>query len=182
MNVGDERSIMLEGQPLTKGVLELGLILLRHACTVLRLKVAVGTVGLGALIGHSETDASVVARAARFKTWAEPDGLREKFLAAQEVWLPITVSTGKQVRECVAVTVRSGTPGGLLRDADALVCEFYDRLRRVGFAKGIAAKLEMLLPRPSSVRGGRDVEVRMRSALPDGENLGDVACVHSDWP
>ena len=46
VNVGDERSIMLDGQPLTKGVLELGLILLRHACAVLRLKAAAARKGV----------------------------------------------------------------------------------------------------------------------------------------
>ena len=50
VQVGDERSIVLDGQPLTKGVFEFGLILLRSVCSVLSLDVAVGSLGLGALL------------------------------------------------------------------------------------------------------------------------------------
>ena len=35
----------------------------------------------------------------------------------------------------------------------------------------------MLLPRPASVRGGREVRVILRDALPDGEEAGNVACL-----
>ena len=43
VQVGDERIVALEGQPLTKGVFELMLILLRNVCVALGLDVAVGS-------------------------------------------------------------------------------------------------------------------------------------------
>ena len=119
----------------------------------------------------------MVTRAARFKSWAEPGGLREKFLAAKEVCLPILVSSGKLIRDCVVVFVRGEVSGVCLGEAESLVCSFYDRVQRVGLAKSIASRIEMLLPRPASVRGGREVRVDMQGALPDGEHAGEAACL-----
>ena len=177
VQVGDERSITLELQPLTKGVFELGLLLLRHVCSALRLSVAVGTIGLGELVRSAESDVDVAVRAARYSSWVEGGGLREKFLAAKEILLGIPVSSGKLVRDCVAVCVRAGEAGAVLGEAESLVCEVYDRVRRSGFAQTVARRLEMLLPRPASVRGGREVRVILRDALPDGEEAGNVACL-----
>ena len=50
----------------------------------------------------------------------------------------------------------------MLGEAESLVCEVYDRVRRTGFAQTLARRLEMLLLRPASVRGGREVRVVMR--------------------
>jgi len=177
VNVGDERGITIDGQPLTKGVFEMMLIVLRQVCSVLRLHVTLGTSALGQLIHGAESSLDVVTRAARFKSWAEPGGLKEKFLAAKEVCLPILVGSGKLIRDCVVVSVRGGVSGVCLGEAESLVCSVYDRVSRVGLAKSLATRIEMLLPRPASVRGGREVSVEMQGALPDGAHAGEIGCL-----
>ena len=177
VQVGDERSISLDGQPLTKGVFEFGLIVLRDVCSMLSLEVAVGSLGLGSLLNAAESDTDAALRASRFVTWTEAGGLRDKFLAAKKVWLAIPTGVGKQVRDCLAVSVRADDEGKALADAEGLVCEVYHRLQHVGRAKQLAGRLEALLPRPSTVRRGRKVQLHMQEGLPDGENVGDAACV-----
>merc|ERR1711879_687134 len=124
---------------------------------------------------ESETDAAL--RATRYVTWTGAGGLREKFLAAKKIWLPIPSGVGKQIRDCVVLSVRAADGAAALADAEVLVCEVYHRLRHVGLAKQLASRLEALLPRPSTVRGGREVQLKMLDDVADGEHVGDAACV-----
>ena len=151
--------------------------MLRHACSVLCLDVTLGTSALGQLIHSAESSYEVVTRASRFKPWAESGGLREKFLAAKEICLPILVTPGKLIRDCVVLFVRGGVSGVRLGEAESLVFRVYDRVQRVGLANSLASRIEMLLPRPASVRGGREVRVEMQGALPDGAHAGEIGCL-----
>ena len=69
---------------------------------------AVGSIGLGELVRSAENDVDVCVRAARYSSWVEAGGLREKFLASSKAWLRVPMSSGKLRRDCVAVSVRPG--------------------------------------------------------------------------
>ena len=164
LDVGDERSITIDRQPLSKGVFEMMLIVLRQVCSVLRLDVTLGTSGLGQLIHSAGSGVEVVTRATGWKSWVEPGGLREKFLAAKEVCLPILVGSGKLIRDCLLVFVRSEVSGVCLAEADSLCFRVYDRVQRYGLAKSVSSKIESLLPRPARVREGRNIRYEVLGA------------------
>jgi len=176
VNVGDERSITIDRQPLSKGVFEMTLIVLRRVCSVLRLEVTLGTSALGQLVHSAKSAVEVSTRATGWKSWVEPGGLREKFLAAKEVCLPILVGSGKLIRDCLLVFVRSEVSGVCLGEAESLCFRVYDPVQRYGLAKSVSSKIESLFPRPACVREGRNTSVEVLGASPDSEHTGDVAC------
>ena len=94
--------------------------MLRQVCSVLRLDVTLGTSALGQLVHSAKSAVEVSTRATGWKSWVEPGGLREKFLDAKEVCLPILVGSGKLIRDCLLVFVRSEVSGVCLAEADSL--------------------------------------------------------------
>ena len=194
IDVDEERDVEVDGRSLRKGLFEFLLILLRHVCVELQLPIAVGSMGLGQKVLAARSPVQACVRVQGMATWKEEGGLRERFLQASEVMVPILLDTGPTVQDCVWMHLRPSHGAGLgagavpaaaaaaaaapaaLQGASKLTCDVYDRLRRDGRARMVIERLEALLPRPGGVRDGREVAVTMIEEVAD-ESVGEVACL-----
>ena len=108
LDVDDEKSIGLVGRPMSKGVLEFFLVLVRHVCVVLRLPCAVGTHALGQRALVAATGHELLCQVATQPTWMGDGGMKESFQRAEEVLLPVRVDRALAMRgSCPGVRVRN---------------------------------------------------------------------------
>ena len=113
MNVFQERDLY-ESVALSKGLLEFFLIVLRRVCDALRLDVMVGTHAVGEEVGSVGKVADLLEAVRGMPTWMR---LAEDLPARQELLLPVPVTVGASLRECVLVEVRSTVVGEALGPA-----------------------------------------------------------------
>ena len=74
---------------------------------------AIGSLGLGQKFLAAKSPVEACLRVQGMTTWEEEGGLRERFLKANEVMIPILLDTGPTVQDCVLLHLRpSGVAGG----------------------------------------------------------------------
>ena len=123
---------------LSKGLLEFFLIVFRRVCDELRLPVLVGTHAVGERVGAVGNAAEVLEAVQSYPTWVR---MSQNLADVEELLLPVPVTSGKSLRDCVLVSVRSEREGELLGAAAELRVCVHDRLVPAGGASGRATTL-----------------------------------------